>query len=394
MYTNKKIDKFKFVYAYSDFVSQSYETSNKSEALKYISRLNDAGYDVKPFNLTLNAPGPALTWKELDLKWKAKDRKLISHYENLLEALSGNRILINASGINLHPEFVEQIVNLKFFQCFDDPENSDNLSRPVASAYDICLVGNAAEVSSYKEWGAKRAVWQPLGIQPGLADPGLTAKDVGLESLDSRDIPAILIADFLYSKRASRLKDLIKHFPQGSFYGPGAPSGYLPQSEFLSVMRRSQIGFNVHNSTGPINARTFYLPANGVMQICDNKSFLSEAFVPGVEIIGADSIDEMIELGHYFLQNPDQQREIALAGWRRAMNDYTEEATFHKIYKLAENLSLDSSQTGIQLSAITIRDRQDHSFATFMMAKTIKFRLDSIYALFKLAKTFKGWITN
>jgi spore maturation protein CgeB len=350
-----------FIYAYSDFLSQSYEKSNRYYALAYIERLNSSGFHVQGFNLTLSPPGPALSWPELDRKWKAKDKTLMATYQNLLNALGNSKILINASGINLHPEFVDAIPNLKFFQCFDDPENSKNLSKPVAYSYDMCLVGNAAEVETYRNWGAKKAIWQPLGLQPELFDSQLSVDDVNSKSLKSRSNSIVLIADFLYSKRKSRLGNLIDAFPQGSFYGPGSPLGFLPQEKFVPLMRSSQIGLNIHNSTGPINARTFYLPGNGVMQICDNKSHLALAFEPGLEIIGVDSIDEMIHYAHYYAKNTDEQREIALAGWQRARKEYTEPAVFQKIANYASELYILQNTNKSRVSAIEIRNRVKYS---------------------------------
>ncbi len=64
-------------------------------------------------------------------------------------------------------------------------------------------------------------------------------------------------------------------------------------------MQRTRVGINIHNSTGPINFRTFYLPANGVLQICDNKSHLGRIFELGREVVGYQEIAEAIELCRY-----------------------------------------------------------------------------------------------
>src|SRR5262249_52274717 len=91
-----------------------------------------------------------------------------------------------------------------------------------------------------------------------------------------------------------------------------------------------------HNSTGPVNFRTYYLPANGVMQICDNKSHLAKVFEVGREVVGYESIDEAIELCAYYLRHDEQRIAIALAGWERAIRDYNEVACFRRLVDILE----------------------------------------------------------
>ena len=142
-----------------------YPVDVKENIEKWLSRLNSAGIDVSGFCLTINAPGPCLPWEELDVLWKRKDRKLLEMYENLGNALTNYDVFVNYNGINLHPEFLSQLKTFNVYCCFDDPESSEVLSKPVAWAYDIVLVGNRAEVATYKKWGVRKAYFWPLGCQ-------------------------------------------------------------------------------------------------------------------------------------------------------------------------------------------------------------------------------------
>ena len=56
-------------------------------------------------------------------------------------------------------------------------------------------------------------------------------------------------------------------------------------------------------------------------------------FELGKEAIGYDSIDEAVELCRYYLEHEEERREIAGAGWRRAMSDYNEISTFRSIMR-------------------------------------------------------------
>jgi len=297
----------------------------------YLERLRKCGFNVDGFCLTLNPPGPCLTFKELDKMWRWGDRNLLKMYEQLECALEGKDVFINSTGINLHPEFVEKLPVFTVFQCFDDPENSHNLSRPVAAAYDLCLVGNIAEVETYRKWGVKRAEWVPLGLRPNIYDPTITFDEI---LTGERDIDLFMMLDRTAPWRKERVEKLAKAFPDGHFYGKGWPRGFLPNNSELEFLKRTKVGPNIHNSTGPINYRTFYLPANGVMQICDNKTHLGKIYELGKEVIGFDTVEECIELCHYYLKHDDERRLIAANGWKRVTEDYNDITIFKRNMKI------------------------------------------------------------
>jgi spore maturation protein CgeB len=323
----------RILYCYPYFPSEAY-TDTQELALAQVRRYQEAGFDVQGFCLTLNPPGPCLTFQELNARWQRGDHALLSLYTRLQEALAGKDVLINAAGINLHPEFVTALPVFSVFQCFDDPESSDNLSKPVAAAYDLCLVGNIAEVETYRTWGVKRAEWISHSVQPGYYDPDLTFDDI---LNGKRDIDLFMMSDRLSPYRKARLDRLAETFPQAYFFGRGWPRGYLPNNQQVAYMRRSKIGPNLHNSTGPINFRTYYLPANGVMQICDNKSHLGQIFELGKEVVGFESVEECIDLCRYYLAHDVERRQIAAQGWKRAMQDYNELAVFEKTIQLIKS---------------------------------------------------------
>lgn len=326
------MNKLKIVYGYSYFASEYYDDAKKMTE-EYVAKLRLEGFDVEPFCLTLNPPGPALTFEELDIKWHKKDRTLMKMYDQLEKSLDGKDVFMNASGINLHPEFVQKLKVLTVFQCFDDPESSDNLSKPVAHAYDLSLVGNAAELDTYRSWGVKNVAFAPMGVLPEIYDPTLTYEQI---LTGERDIDLFMMINYT-NWRKDRLDVLNNAFPDAHFYGQGWPRGVLNHDR-VEYLKRTKIGPNLHNSTGPINYRTFYLPANGVMQICDNKQHLGMVYEVGKEVIGFDTMQECVDLCRYYLEHDDERRQIAANGWKRCMQDYTEVAIFRKHYALFEKL--------------------------------------------------------
>jgi len=294
----------------------------------WLSRLRVAGIDVHPINLSMRVPGRRMPWQSLDRAWRRGDRQLMQLYARIAHACESADVLINYGGVNLHPEFLRQLPVVSALGFFDDPESSDDFSRPVAAGHDICLVGNVAELDAYRAWGARGIEWWPNGYRADDFDSALTESQI---LSGARDVPVTLMCERVTHYRRRRVDRFAAAFPEGAYYGPGWPAGFLPESDRVPLLQRTRIGVNIHNSTGPINFRTFYLPANGVLQLCDNRSHLARVFELGSEVIGYDTIEEAIDLTRYYLAHEEERRAVAAAGWRRALRDYNEVAAFRRV---------------------------------------------------------------
>lgn len=293
-----------------------------------IARYQQRGYDVEGFCVTLNPPGPHLTYPELDRRWKERDPWLLQMYERLEDRLLERDVFILWNGANIHEDFVKSLSTFNVYICGDDPESSDLLSKPVAKYFDFAFTANIACVNLYKSWEVQNVAFLPLGCPDSDRDLTLT-KDQILQG--ERDIDLVLLCERQSPWRRERLDTLRRAFPQALMRGHGWPKGFLPLEQTTPTYLRSKIGWNIHNSIGPINRRTYMLPANGVMQICDNKTFFGHLFKLGEEGIGFDSIEECIELTHYYLAHDDERRRIAAQGWERATTEYTEERIWERL---------------------------------------------------------------
>jgi spore maturation protein CgeB len=309
----------------------------------WATRLRAAGFSLDLVQLGLDVPGRRLPFPELDRQWKRGDARLMRLYESLARRLESYDVLINAGALNLHPEFLCRLPVTTVLQFNDDPESA-YASRPVAAAHDLCCIGNIAEVDTYRSWGVRNVHWIPVGFRTADYDPLLTEAKI-LEG--ERDVDVSLLCERLTAYRRRNVDTFAAAFPQGIFRGPGWPGGFLPEAERIPLLQRTKVGINMHNSTGPINFRTFYLPANGVLQICDNKSHLGGVFALGEEVIGYDSVNEAIDLCRYYLAHEEERRAIAAAGWRRTMRDYNEVEAFKRM----ENVVADFRRTGGRRSA-------------------------------------------
>ena len=291
-------------------------------------RLAVPGIELELFDLGLGKPCPLLPWPGLDRAWRRGDRSLLALHQRLARACEGQDAFVNGQGINVHPDFVPHLPCLTVFSCCDDPEASELLSRPAAAAYDLALVANIAELPRYRSWGVREPRFWPLGWSAIDRDHTVTRQRI-LE--EERPVALSLVCDRLSPWRRERLDAFAGAFPDGVYRGTGWPGGILAEAERVPLMARTRIAPNFHNSTGPVNSRTYCAPANGALLLCDNRSHLAELYRPGVEAVGFDSVAEAVELCHHYLAHEDERRAIACAGWERALRDYSVAARFRQL---------------------------------------------------------------
>lgn len=316
-------------------VYPAYGRARVEEEDAFAARMRARGVDVRTFGIPCE--GGWWPFPELDRRWKAKDRGLLAAYERLQHELADRDVLFAAGGAMLHPELLDRVRATKILVCADDPENTDNLSRPVAAHFDHCFVVNAAHVGDYASFGAKSASWLPPVLRPERVDSRLTERRI---LYGHRDLDLVLCCDraFGIGDRSKRIERLVAEFPQVHARGRGFPLGPATQPEVVELYGRAKIGWNLHHSTGPCNTRLLELPANGVLQICDNRRFLGPIFELDREIVGFDTIEECIDRTRYYLAHDDERRRIAAAGFVRAQREYTEARMWDRVTAIAESL--------------------------------------------------------
>ena len=295
-----------------------------------VSRQCARGYRVRAFCAVPRPPARRYDFAELDYLWRTGHPDVKWLHDRFIEEARGCDVVINFNGANIHPEWLRELDAFTIFMCWDDPESSEVLSRPVARYFDFAFTGNVACVPMYQSWDVQRCAYLPLAWIEGDCDGAVTVQDI-LEG--GRDIEVVFLGERERPDRQKRLDVLQAAFPTGFYRGPGWPQGTLPKAECARIYRRAKIGVNIHNSVGPCNLRTFALPANGVLQVCDNKCRLGELFDLDREVIGFDTMEECVELVKYYLAHDKERREIAARGFERVMREYNEAAVWDRMLR-------------------------------------------------------------
>lgn len=287
------------------------------------------GYDMRVLNMA--EMHPYTIFPKLDRLWKRRDPQLMRMYDVLGKAIAACDIFIHYNGALIHPEFLAQFEKPKIYHCADDPDASNVLSRPVAADYDVCAISNPACIGMYREWGCRNVFFWPLGsfsyVDGSMATvPKWEERQIPLVFIGSRKGVTNIryIGKYLGLYKKTRFMNQVeKAFPELLAFGSGWRGGRIDDDRISPTYAHSRIGFNVHNTLGPVNGRLYDLAAFGVCQICDNKSTLSLVFEEGREIIGFEGVDECVELIRYYLAHPAEAEVVGVAARERFVRDYS-----------------------------------------------------------------------
>lgn len=114
----------------------------------------------------------------------------------------------------------------------------------------------------------------------------------------------------------------------------------LTSDEVVKVYNACDVVLNLHSSPTAddgvaradfINPRAFEVAACGGFQLVDRVQGLENLFAPGRELAVFNSEDELLEMAHHYLTNPEERARIAQAGRRRVLNEHT---YYHRMEQL------------------------------------------------------------
>ena len=244
------------------------------------------------------------------------------------------------------------------FWTFDDPVNSEKIVRHCAAAYDCGFTAavnwdrTLKTAEKFREWGCPRAFFIPIGVFEG--------KYRRTSNFSERKYDLVFVGS-VFQDRLLFMFRLKKHFGKRMLiFGRGWNGENLPwhkkvlltllkryyrvprieritDEELVEYYQNSRIGINTHMTEGgPSAVRTYELPVNGVMQICDSESGLSEIFEIGREVVAYENNNarEAIKAIEYYLAHESERRTIAEAGYRRTLREYMVWHSFEKILEL------------------------------------------------------------
>ena len=333
-----------------------------SENLEKIAKYNKVNLFVLDTSLdnVLDKRTYGMNQKEFEeyyIRNKNKFQEAYGALKNVIKESKIDLVLFCANLIPFKPEFLDEIkkiVKIASWVQDDDVYNrAISISKPYVKYYD-CAFCSAVYYKwnkilmkdKYKERWAKKAEFIPLWLYYHKFDENWKV------TYDNRDIDIVYVW-WLYFKKLLRIFRLKKHFGDRMqiygrgwisplkwknilfsillwWYNVGEIKPLNTQEEFIEIYQRTKIWFNLHQEYGLTNARMYELPANWVMQICDNEKWLWKLFELGKEVIWYTTLNEAIDKIEYYLKHDEERIRIAKAG-NKKVQEYRIEKCFEKI---------------------------------------------------------------
>lgn len=305
------------------------------------------------------------TLDEIETMYNNKDTSLFRLYEytlKLIDEWKPDVLIVNHDNI-YHNNFIREIKDKVYtvFVSGDDPENSENCSKPYVSAYHqsfswgIWYDENTKIIDKFREWGAPQADIWPHGVYDSRHNANISLEDL-INKPRKKDI-VFVGSPFL---KRERLLEIKKHFGSSfELHGRWVNGSWkrkilrhiktyyefdqfiTPMSErgMIDLYQNTKVGLNMHLSFGPSNLRTFELMANGVAQVVDCKQGIDEWFEIGEDLLVYEDTKEAIVLMDKLLKDDDYRREIAYNGAKKVIEKYTFTKTFeHMINDIKKNI--------------------------------------------------------
>lgn len=280
------------------------------------------------------------------------------NYDFILSYLRKNDIRICVffgSGYPWHESFLDEVKRSAYVVSYfaDDPEGANKTSRYYVGNFFYAFCGGiyfdqTRKIEDvYKEWGARKAKFIPLGVNPEKYEEPMNIsgdRKIDLVYVGGCYFPKVLrmfrlkrhFGDRMvmygrgWNESTSKIKTIILRFLKILYGVPYIEE--LPKDRLVGIYQNAKVGFNIHMSYGPSNQRMYELPANGVMQLCDCENGLRELYDIGKEVVAYYDIKDAIRKIEYYLEHDEERSRIALRGYRKVMDNYRLEESFAVLF--------------------------------------------------------------
>ena len=215
-----------------------------------------------------------------------------------------------------------------FGEDFFNPLNTNQTLRKSASFYDHLFTTKSFNVKEMAAIGLKHVSFIPHGYRPNCHFPVMRSRvDCGEYGSD------LSFVGTWEAERASALAQLREfdlHIWGADWHKAGKELGlngviqsraaYCEEMSRVFNASRINLAFLRKANRDRHTSRTFEIPACGGFQLSERTDEVLDFFEEGKEIECFDSVDELKDKTHYYLQHEIQRRRIAAAGLTRVLN--------------------------------------------------------------------------
>lgn len=200
-------------------------------------------------------------------------------------------------------------------------------ARDICALFDLCWTSTEDALIKYCVEGAL-PIYLPEGANPQIHRPYDLEKTIDVSFVGQ-----------CYGNRAEVIDHLREKGIAIEAYGAGWPSGPLTTEEMVKMYSQSKInlgfgGVSGYKDTFCLKGRDFEIPMSGGLYLTEDHPELHHVFLSGEEILTYSGMDDLVQKIMYYLSHPAEAQSIRTKGYKRALDDHTWEARFHKIFRL------------------------------------------------------------
>jgi len=191
-----------------------------------------------------------------------------------------------------------------------------------------------------------------MGIASEYFRIGFDTRVLELLGKTEQDIPASFVGGI--SRHHGKALPMLEYLAQNTpieFFGYGADSlsrsspvaarhrGEVWGMAMYRALARSRVTLNRHINVAENNAnnmRLYEATGVGTLLITDRKDNLGELFEVGKEVVAYSTPAEAAELIRYYIDHPDEAREIARAGQARTLREHTYQRRMEELVPVLE----------------------------------------------------------
>lgn len=270
-------------------------------------------------------------------------------FKRILPAISKHKpeLVINISN-SLPPQIIEMARSYAKKVVFWFPDSLGNMGRQyfIASNYDAVFLKDEKSVEILKDMIGKKVVYLPECCLPKWH------KKVDISNNEQERYGCdICIEGTLYWYRAQILECLSEH--DIKIWGPPPPvwmkspvkrfytKKYIGGIEKSKAFKASKIILNTFHpaeSNGP-NVRMFEIAGCGGFQICEYRPSISKFFELDKEIVVFKTLTELKEKVRYYLDHPNERKEISQRAYEKAQKLHTYQIRLQELLKILKDQS-------------------------------------------------------
>lgn len=221
---------------------------------------------------------------------------------------------------------IREVIGVPTLNWFcDDHWRFGSFSRMYAPHLSWSVTTDPAAVEKYREIGVSNVLLSQWACNTHLYHP--------------LSVPQIQDAAFVgqpHGNRPEVIHAVRRSGVEVAAYGFGWPSGRVSLSEMVAVFCQTRINLNLSNaSTGgeqQIKGRDFEIPGCGAFMLTARTAGVDTYFLPDQEIVCYDSLADLIEKVHYYLEHDEEREKVAQAGYERVIREHTYRHRFDVIF--------------------------------------------------------------